>query len=137
MGAYQTDEKAEDSGSAYVFTKGADGAWSGAGKLTAADAAAYDRFGYSVSISGDTAIAGAFQDDDNGLESGSAYIFETGTQCYSDGDAAGTCVAKMAPRTPIAANAPTAAMARCKTPNNAMMATPTMVMVAMPTAPLK
>ncbi len=33
-------------------------------------------FGISVSVSGDTAIAGAHQDDDAGHHSGSAYIFE-------------------------------------------------------------
>ncbi|NOQ79549.1 MAG: hypothetical protein GQ546_09135 [Gammaproteobacteria bacterium] len=45
-------------------------------KLTAFDAAANDRFGYSVAISGDTAIVGAHGDGDSGLYSGSAYIFE-------------------------------------------------------------
>ena len=44
-------------------------------KLTASDAAAVDVFGTSVSISGDTAIVGADSDDDNGFNSGSAYIF--------------------------------------------------------------
>ena len=33
-------------------------------KLTASDAAAGDQFGASVSISGDTALVGAFTDDD-------------------------------------------------------------------------
>jgi hypothetical protein len=32
-------------------------------------------FGYFVSLSGDTALIGAWYDDDNGLNSGSAYIF--------------------------------------------------------------
>lgn len=46
-------------------------------KLLAADGATGDQFGYSVAISGDTALIGArFDDDDvNGLESGSAYVF--------------------------------------------------------------
>ena len=44
-------------------------------KLLAGDGAADDYFGYSVSISGDTAIVGAYWDDDNGDSSGSAYIF--------------------------------------------------------------
>ncbi len=43
--------------------------------LTASDGALFDYFGHSVSISGDTAIIGAYQDDDNGSDSGSAYIF--------------------------------------------------------------
>jgi len=48
-------------------------------KLTAGDAAAGDNFGYSVGISGSTAIVGAYQDDDNGDDSGSAYLFDTTT----------------------------------------------------------
>ena len=44
-------------------------------KLTASDGAADDRFGVSVSISGDTAIVGASFDDDNGSDSGSVYVF--------------------------------------------------------------
>ncbi|AQT70064.1 GLUG domain protein [Anaerohalosphaera lusitana] len=41
-----------------------------------------DRFGYSVGVDGDRVIVGAYSDDDEGLNFGSAYIFEvtTGTQ---------------------------------------------------------
>ena len=41
-------------------------------KISASDGAADDRFGNSVSISGDYAVAGAYLDDDNGTETGSA-----------------------------------------------------------------
>ncbi|NQU24736.1 MAG: FG-GAP repeat protein, partial [Candidatus Nealsonbacteria bacterium] len=44
-------------------------------KLTASDAAAHDKFGHSVAISGNTAIVGAGWDDDGGEDSGSAYLF--------------------------------------------------------------
>ena len=44
-------------------------------KLTAADAAADDNFGYSVSVNGDTAIVGAYFDDDVGSDGGAAYKF--------------------------------------------------------------
>ena len=44
-------------------------------KLLPSDGAQGDRFGYSVSISGDYAVVGAYRDDDNGNYSGSAYIF--------------------------------------------------------------
>ena len=46
-------------------------------KLLARDGASEDRFGWSVSISGDgtTAIVGAIWDDDNGTNSGSAYVY--------------------------------------------------------------
>ncbi len=61
-------------GSAYVFTKDSDG-WSQVAKLTASDGAADDEFGISVAVDGDTIVVGAYQDDDNGGESGSAYVF--------------------------------------------------------------
>lgn len=43
-------------------------------KLLASDGAEDDLFGRSVAISGDTVIVGAYSDD-NGSDSGSAYIF--------------------------------------------------------------
>lgn len=43
--------------------------------LTAQDSAASDRLGRSVSISGETVIAGAHLDDDAGNDSGAAYVF--------------------------------------------------------------
>ncbi len=45
-------------------------------KLTAADAAASDLFGYSVSVSGDVAVAGAWRDDcAAGVDCGAAYVY--------------------------------------------------------------
>ncbi len=73
-----------NSGSAYIFQRNHGGPenWGQVGKLTASDAARLDRwFGYSVSISGDTAIVGAILDDDAGSESGSAYVFLAGGRC--------------------------------------------------------
>ena len=47
-------------------------------KLVASDGAANDNFGYSVAVSGDgnTVVVGAYLDDDNGSNSGSAYIYK-------------------------------------------------------------
>jgi hypothetical protein len=45
------------------------------GQMAKINAAATDNFGLSVSVSGDTAIVGAFLDDDAGTASGSAYVF--------------------------------------------------------------
>ncbi len=73
-GAYKDDDNGTDSGSAYVFTR-SNTVWSGQAKLTAGDRAAGDFFGYSVGLSGDTAIVGAYYDDDKGPDSGSAYVF--------------------------------------------------------------
>ena len=48
-------------------------------KLLANDGAVDDRFGHSVAIEGATAIVGALRDQDNGVHSGSAYLFDTAT----------------------------------------------------------
>ncbi|MEE2906684.1 MAG: FG-GAP repeat protein, partial [Planctomycetota bacterium] len=76
VGAYRDDDNATNSGSAYIFEQQQDGSWLETAKLTASDGASYDYFGYSVAISGTTALVGAYIDDDNGTNTGSAYIFE-------------------------------------------------------------
>ncbi len=54
------------------------GTWTAteAAKLVASDGARDDRFGWSVSVSGNTALVSAFRDDDKGSSSGSAYIYD-------------------------------------------------------------
>ena len=74
VGAYGDDDNGPASGSAYVFIR-VSGTWSQQTKLTASDGAAYDWFGHSVAVDGDTAVVGAYGDDDNGPASGSAYVF--------------------------------------------------------------
>jgi hypothetical protein len=75
VGAWLDDDNGDGSGSAYVFKR--DGTtWTEEAKLTASDGAAEDNFGWSVSIDGDYAIVGAWLDDDNGEDSGSAYVFK-------------------------------------------------------------
>ncbi|MHC4507004.1 MAG: FG-GAP repeat protein, partial [Planctomycetota bacterium] len=73
VGAFFHDDSGDNSGSAYVFVRSGS-SWSQEDKLTPSDAAAWDQLGYSVCVSGDTAIVGAYGDDDNGPESGSAYV---------------------------------------------------------------
>jgi hypothetical protein len=83
VGAYYDDDSASNSGSAYIFKR--DGtSWSEQAKITASDGAADDRFGVSVSISGDYAIVGACRDDDGGSSSGSAYIFKHDGTSWSE-----------------------------------------------------
>ena len=79
VGAYCGGENGFDSGSAYIFKR--DGKnWVEQQKLLASDSNTGDlsgwSFGWSVSISGDYAIVGAYCDGDNGFGSGSAYIFK-------------------------------------------------------------
>ena len=79
VGANRDDDNGDASGSAYVF-KRAGTTWAQEAKLLPSDGAIFDQFGNSVSISGDYAVVGAELDDDNGENSGSAYVFKrTGT----------------------------------------------------------
>ncbi|HBO45905.1 MAG TPA: hypothetical protein DD670_18690 [Planctomycetaceae bacterium] len=75
VGAHFDDDQGTNSGSAYVFHDSESG-WNQVSKLMADDGAANDWFGYSVSMSGDRVLVGAFQDDDKGADAGSAYLFE-------------------------------------------------------------
>jgi hypothetical protein len=78
IGAYGDDAgNGIASGSAYVFVRSGN-TWEQQFKLTAPadDGYAYDVFGQSVAVDGDTAVIGAYGDDDNGLNSGSAYVFK-------------------------------------------------------------
>ena len=75
VGADYDDDNGNRSGSAYVF-KRSGASWAQEAKIFPSDGAKDDRFGLTVSISGDYAIVGARYDDDNGTNAGSAYVFE-------------------------------------------------------------
>jgi hypothetical protein len=87
VGAFQESKDASDSnilngaGSAYIFKRD-DTSWNQQAKIVASDRAENDKFGYSVSISGDYAIVGAHNEqqdvlgNDSLYEAGSAYIFK-------------------------------------------------------------
>ena len=75
VGAQADDENGTFSGSAYIFKYNGT-LWVEEAKLVPSDGATNDQFGISVSISGDNVIIGASLDDDNGTNSGSAYIFK-------------------------------------------------------------
>lgn len=87
IGAHRDDENGMEAGSAYLFdtTTG-----SQISKLLPSDPDLGDRFGRAVAISGDTALVGALRDDDNGMDSGSAYVYgvpspTVTTYCFGDG----------------------------------------------------
>lgn len=69
-------------GAAYIFERDGSGNWTEVQKLLASDRAMTDWFGYSVSISGNYAIVGAYLEDEDVAgtntmsKAGSAYIFE-------------------------------------------------------------
>ncbi len=104
IGAHQDDSKDDDdndvtnSGSAYVFTKPTTGdGWAGSSgnetaKLTASERTAYDRFGRSVAVHGNTVVVGAHLDDN---KRGSAYVFTKPTTDGGWADSTGTETAKL------------------------------------------
>ncbi len=71
VGADLDDDAGTSSGSTYVF-RYAGGVWIPEQKLTAADAAAGDRFGFAVACELNTVIIGAFEDEGG---TGSVYAF--------------------------------------------------------------
>ena len=88
IGAFFEDEDEADtntligSGSAYIFERNSSGTWILAQKIVASDRDIGDSFGSSVAMQGNTAVVGAYQEDDDMfgfhylLNSGSAYVFE-------------------------------------------------------------
>jgi len=74
VGSVFDDDNGADSGSAYFFDA-TDG--SQLAKICPDDGEAGDAFGKSVRLDGGTLIVGAWLDDDNGTDGGSAYLFDT------------------------------------------------------------
>ncbi len=82
----QTNNGASESGAAYVFVRSG-GVWSQEAYLKASNTGAGDNFGWSVAISGDTVVVGAYNEDSNATgvngnqadnsaaSSGAAYVF--------------------------------------------------------------
>ncbi|MBL8693948.1 MAG: FG-GAP repeat protein [Planctomycetes bacterium] len=82
----QADNSGTDSGAAYVFFRNG-GVWSQQAYLKASNTGAFDEFGFSVAVSGDTVIVGAPREDSNATGvngnqannssggSGAAYVF--------------------------------------------------------------
>lgn len=71
---------ARQAGPGYVYiyerNHGDSNNWGETKKLAASEGVTADQFGQGVSISVETIVVGAARDDDNGDQSGSAYIFE-------------------------------------------------------------
>ncbi|MBK9264828.1 MAG: FG-GAP repeat protein [Polyangiaceae bacterium] len=73
VGAWD-DGSGKGNGIAFVFAT--DGmSWTPQATLSATDGANGDTFGYSVALSGDTALVGAIGSDAAGADSGAAYVF--------------------------------------------------------------
>lgn len=76
IGAPADDDNATNSGSVYLYKNDGMDNWAELQKITAADGALSDEFGWSVSMSNDYIIVGSYRDDDGGVDAGSAYIFK-------------------------------------------------------------
>ena len=83
IGAYGDDGNSSDSGTAFIFKRNGKN-WTEQAKLAALDGADMAMFGRSVSIDGEYAIVGAYQDDDTGTDSGAAYIFKREDEIWSE-----------------------------------------------------
>ena len=81
VGAHQEGNPA-NAGAAYIFERDGNGTWFQVNKLEAPVRKANDYFGFSVGISGDYAVVGAYYEDEDEnemneiLSAGSAYIFK-------------------------------------------------------------
>jgi hypothetical protein len=88
----QSDNSAEDSGAAYVFTRSG-ATWSQQAYLKASNTEADDYFGRAAAVSGDTVVVGAYdedssatgvggdQSDNSASASGVAYVFRSDGLC--------------------------------------------------------
>lgn len=74
VGAYGDDDNGDASGSAYIFFHNGT-TWEYKQKLTVAQGQGLEKFGFSVDISGNMAIVGAFGNNGEGSPKGAAYIF--------------------------------------------------------------
>ncbi len=74
VGAIGDGENGNFAGAVYAFVRDGD-TWTQQAKLTAGDGAAWDRFGYSASIHGDTVVVGAIGANGNRANTGSVYVF--------------------------------------------------------------
>jgi hypothetical protein len=89
----QDDNSAGSSGAVYVYTRDA-GVWSQQAYLKASNIGAFDEFGWSVGLDGDTLVVGAHKEDgsasgvnepsnENAPNSGAAYVFLRSAETWS------------------------------------------------------
>jgi hypothetical protein len=83
VGAPTDTPSGTDSGVVYVFVR-SDGTWTEQAKLTASNGGQGHNFGWSVSVDGDSLVAGAFGELSNGTDSGAAYVFVLSDGTWSE-----------------------------------------------------
>ena len=75
VGSAFSDSSAVDTGAVYVFARNGTN-WSQQRKVVASDPGMGDLFGWSVALSGNRVVTGGHANDDSGVDSGSAYVFD-------------------------------------------------------------
>lgn len=76
VGAYRDSFSGPQAGSVYVFQHAPEGSFSFEQRLSSADSATGDRFGWAVSVSGNRIAVGAPRNGPDGPASGAVYIFQ-------------------------------------------------------------
>ncbi len=73
-------KRSMETGSAYLFERSFGGPdnWGEVAELVAFDGVSEDRFGTCAAVAGDSALIGAYGDDDGGSGTGSVYLFQRG-----------------------------------------------------------
>jgi hypothetical protein len=86
VGAYEDETQGSKAGAAHMFVMDSSKlGWRRVCSLVNNDTAAYDYYGWSVSLSNNFALVGAWQNDDAGSNAGAAYFFQKDSDYFTDG----------------------------------------------------
>lgn len=86
VGAFQDSTRGQQAGAAHIFAMDSSGVgWTSIGSLVSNATAAYDYFGWAVSLSDNFALVGAWQNDGAGSNAGAAYFFLKQGDYFTDG----------------------------------------------------
>ena len=91
IGGGESNDSSRNSGAVYVFTRSDDLLWNKQAYIKASNTKSGDYFGYSVAISGDSLVVGAYKEDskdtegngEGSNESGAAYVFTRSGSVWS------------------------------------------------------
>jgi len=84
VGDFGDDYMASNTGSAYIFHRTGPESWDSGTRIVSLNPAAQDYFGETVAISGDYAVVGCANKDENGANSGAVYVYHrTGVNAWA------------------------------------------------------
>lgn len=84
VSAIAADAMGTDSGAAYLFVRGANGAWTQEAKLTASDGGVNHNLGRGLSLEGNVAVLGSVGSAAYGAYSGEAYLYSLGPNGWTE-----------------------------------------------------